>query len=161
MKNAAVTLLTVLLIGGCAVNVGGGDKTAPPAAAGKTDVEWLNPPGTDTSNRPFSTAVRVDNMLYLSGALGFVPGTGKLAEGGIQAETRQTLENISATLEMFGSSMDRVVKCNVFLADIAEWAAMNEVYITFFPNKPARNAIGDIGLGAGARVEIECMAVID
>ena len=100
-------------------------------------------------------------MLYLSGALGIVPGTRTLAEGGIQGETRQTLENISASLEMFGSSMDRVIKCTVYLADIAEWGAMNEVYITFFPNKPARSAVGNIGLGLDARIEIECMAVID
>ena len=157
-----ITLLAAISLAGCAVNVGGGQKGAPPAPEAKaTEVEWLNPPGTDTTNRPYSTAVRVDNMLYLSGALGFEPDTGKLAEGGIQPETRQTLENIKASLEMFGSSLDRVVKCTVFLADIAEWGAMNEVYITYFPNKPARSAVGDIGLGLGARVEIECMAVID
>jgi reactive intermediate/imine deaminase len=126
----------------------------------ETAVEWLNPPGTDTSSRPYSTAVRVDNMLYLSGALGIVPGTGALAEGGIQAETRQTLENISASLTMFGSSMENVVKCTVYLADIAEWGAMNEVYTGYFPNKPARSAIGNSGLGLDARIEIECMAVI-
>ena len=62
---------------------------------------------------------------------------------------------------MFGSSMDRVVKCTVFLADIAEWGAMNEVYTTFFPNKPARSAVGNVRLGLDARLEIECMAVID
>jgi reactive intermediate/imine deaminase len=123
-------------------------------------VEWLNPPGTDTTARPYSTAVRVDNMLYVSGALGVVPGTGALAEGGIQAETRQTLENISASLAMFGTSLENVVKCTVFLADIAEWGAMNEVYMTYFPNKPARSAVGIAGLGLDARIEIECMAVI-
>ena len=61
---------------------------------------------------------------------------------------------------MFGSSMDRVVKCTVFLADIAEWSAMNEVYITYFPNKPARSAVGNAGLGLEARLEIECSAVL-
>ena len=110
---------------------------------------------------PFSSAVRVDNLLFLSGALGIVPGTRELAEGGIQAETRQTLENISRTLENFGSSMDKVVKCTVFLADIAEWGAMNEVYSTFFPNKPARSALGASGLALNARTEIECIAVVD
>jgi len=126
-----------------------------------SNVEWLKAPGTEESDPPYSTAVRVGNLLYLSGKLGIIPGTRKLAEGGIQGETRQTLENISATLEDFGSSMDKVVKCTVFLADIGEWAAMNEVYTTFFPNKPARSAVGIGGLGLGARVEIECMAVID
>lgn len=159
MKKLIPLLIVVASLTGCAVTVGGGDEIA--AADRKTEVEWLNPPGTDTTNRPYSTAVRVDNMLYLSGALGIVPGTRALAEGGIQPETRQTLENISASLEMFGSSMDRVVKCTVFLADIAEWGAMNEVYMTFFPNKPARSAVGNSGLGLEARVEIECIAVID
>ena len=110
---------------------------------------------------PFSSAVRVGNMLYLSGELGREPGTMKLVEGGIQAETRQTLENIKATLEAHGSSLGEVVKCTVFLADIAEWGAMNEVYITYFPvNPPARSALGTSGLALGARTEIECLATV-
>ncbi len=127
----------------------------------ETDVEWLKAPGTEDMDLPFSAAVRVDNMLYLSGALGYDREQGALVDGGIQPETRKTLENISATLEMFGSSMDKVVKCTVFLADISEWAAMNEVYVTFFPNKPARSALGVNGLALNARTEIECIAVID
>jgi reactive intermediate/imine deaminase len=150
--------MSAALLASCDVAIE--SDTEASASTGSPDVEWLNPPGTDTTNRPYSTAVRVDNMLYLSGALGVVPGTRELAEGGIQAETRQTLENISASLEMFGSSMENVVKCTVFLADIAEWGAMNEVYITFFPNRPARSAVGNSGLGLDARIEIECMAVI-
>lgn len=110
---------------------------------------------------PFSDAVRVGHMLYLSGQLGVDPETGKLAEGGIAAETRQTMENIKASLERYGSSMAEVVKCTVFLADIKEWAAMNEVYITYFPtNPPARSALGTSGLGLGARTEIECWATV-
>ena len=127
----------------------------------ETNVEWLKAPGTEDMDLPFSAAVRVDNMLYLSGALGYDREKGALVEGGIQAETRKTLENIAETLETFGSSMDRVVKCTVFLADISEWAAMNEVYVTFFPNKPARSALGSNGLALGARTEIECIAVIN
>jgi len=127
----------------------------------EADIEWLKAPGTEDMDLPFSAAVRVDNMLYLSGALGYDREKGALVEGGIQPETRKTLENISATLEMFGSSMDRVVKCTVFLADISEWAAMNEVYVEFFPNKPARSALGSSGLALGARTEIECIAVVD
>ena len=126
-----------------------------------TEVEYLNSPEMAAQDFPFSQAVRVDNRLFLSGDIGWDPATGELVEGGIQPETRQTLENIKASLEMFGSSLDRVVKCTVFLADIAEWGAMNEVYITYFPNKPARSAVGDIGLGLGARVEIECFATVD
>ncbi|TXS96802.1 RidA family protein [Parahaliea maris] len=118
-------------------------------------------PGAEDRNLPFSAAVRVDNTLYLSGNLGTVPGSMKLAEGGIQGETRQTLENIAGVLKQFGSSMDKVVKCTVFLADMAEWGAMNEVYKTFFPNPPARSALGASGLALNARVEIECIAVVD
>jgi reactive intermediate/imine deaminase len=110
---------------------------------------------------PFSKAVRVGHLLYLSGDLGIIPGTMKLVEGGIQPETRQTLENIKATLESNGSSLGEVVKCTVFLADIAEWAAMNEVYKTFFPvNPPARSALGTSGLALSARTEIECIATV-
>jgi reactive intermediate/imine deaminase len=109
---------------------------------------------------PFSDAVRAGGMLYLSGKLGNLPGTSELAEGGIQGETRQALENIKASLERHGSGMDRVVKCTVFLADIDEWAAMNEVYKTYFPeNRPARSALGASGLALDARVEIECLAM--
>ena len=111
---------------------------------------------------PFSEAVRVGHMLYLSGQLGFDRKTSKLVEGGIGPETRQTLENIKATLEKHGSSLAEVVKCTVFLADIGEWAAMNEVYTTYFPtNPPARSALGSSGLALGARTEIECMATVD
>ena len=125
------------------------------------EVEYLSAPGIEGSDLPFSAAVRVGNTLYLSGALGNVPGTLDLAEGGIQGETRQTLENIKSTLETFGASMDDVVKCTVFLADIAEWAAMNEIYVTYFDDKPARSALGASGLALDARVEIECIAVLD
>jgi reactive intermediate/imine deaminase len=110
---------------------------------------------------PFSDAVRVGDMLYLSGKIGNVPGTSQLAEGGIQGETRQTMENIKSSLEKYGSSLDEVVKCTVFLADMAEWGAMNEVYVTYFPvNKPARSALGASGLALDARVEIECLAAM-
>jgi len=136
-----------------AANATAGDESA--------DVEYLLMPGMDGMDLPFSSAVRVDNLLFLSGMLGNMPGTADLAEGGIQGETRQTLENIKRVVEQFGSSMDRVVKCTVFLADIAEWGAMNEVYKTYFPNKPARSALGSSGLALNARVEIECIAVVD
>jgi 2-iminobutanoate/2-iminopropanoate deaminase len=108
---------------------------------------------------PFSDAVRVGDMLYLSGKIGNIPGTLQLAEGGIAGETRQALENIKTSLEKYGSALDEVVKCTVFLADIGEWGAMNEVYVTYFPSDPpARSALGSSGLALGARVEIECLA---
>jgi 2-iminobutanoate/2-iminopropanoate deaminase len=113
------------------------------------------------AKRPFSEAVRVGNWLILSGQIGIDPETGALPPGGIKAETKQTMENIKSTLEKYGSSMDQVIKCTVMLADISEWAEMNEVYVTYFPNhKPARSAFGTSGLAMGARLEIECWAVI-
>ncbi len=121
-------------------------------------VEWLSSPEYREMELPFSEAVRVGNLLFLSGQLGIVPGTGKLAPGGIAPETSQTLENIRMTLEKFGSSMDRVVKCTVFLADMDEWGEMNAVYREFFENPPARSALGASGLALDARVEIECIA---
>lgn len=109
---------------------------------------------------PFSAAVRVGDMLYLSGQLG-TDSTGALVKGGIEPETRQAMENIRSLVEANGSSMDRVGKCLVMLADMAEWGAMNRVYVTFFPDHlPARSAMGASGLALGARVEIECIAVI-
>ena len=125
------------------------------------DVEYLNAPGTEGLDLPFSAAVRVDNTLYLSGNIGNIPGKLELVPGGIQGETRQTMENIKSALEHFGSSMDRVVKCTVFLADMDEWAAMNEVYRTYFTNPPARSALGAGGLALNGRVEIECIAIVD
>ncbi len=120
-----------------------------------------NMPGTENLGLPFSSAVQVDNTLYLSGNLGNVPGKNELVPGGIEAETKQTMENIKAVVEQFGSSMDKIVKCTVFLADMQEWPAMNAVYRTYFEHPPARSALGANGLALGARVEIECIAVVD
>jgi 2-iminobutanoate/2-iminopropanoate deaminase len=123
------------------------------------EVEFLNPGGVQTPGRPFSEATRVGDILFLSGQLGTLPGTPDLAEGGIGPETRQTLENIKATLQNYGSSLDRVAKCTIFLADIAEWPAMNEVYVEYFGEAyPARSAVAGSGLARNARVEIECIA---
>ena len=127
-----------------------------PAAA--QDRQVIQPPGTGVG-LPFSAAVRVGNMLYLSGQIGVVPGTRQLADTGITGQTRQTLENIKATLAYAGSSLERVVKCTVFLLDIKDFAAMNAVYVTYFPkDPPARSTVAGSGLALGARVEIECMA---
>jgi 2-iminobutanoate/2-iminopropanoate deaminase len=121
-------------------------------------VEFFPMPGD--RKLPFSEAVRVADMLYLSGQLG-TDSTGQLVPGGIGPETRQALSNIAAALTRHGSSLDRVVKCTVMLADIAEWAAMNEVYVSFFrSHRPARSAFGTTGLALGARLELECMALI-
>ncbi len=115
--------------------------------------------GAPGSTRPFSPAVRANGFLFLAGQIGS-DSAGRLVPGGIRAETRQVMENIRAVLARNGSSMDRVVKCTAFLADMKEWGAMNEVYVTFFAvnRRPARSAMGASGLAADARVEIECIA---
>ena len=120
------------------------------AATASNDMEFLG------SSRMLSSAVRVGKTLYLSGQLGS-DSTGQY--GGITPETRNALEKVKTLVERYGSSMDRVAKCTVFLVDMSEWSAMNAVYTTYFPNKPARSAIGTQLLG-GARVEIECIAIL-
>jgi len=124
-------------------------------------VEHYPNPGDPEGKLPFADAVRAGGLLFQSGKLGIEPGTLKLVPGGIQPETRQALEHIKAGFARYGVGMDRVVKCTVFLADMKEWAAMNEVYVQFFPGgKPARSAFGVNGLAFGARVEIECIAAL-
>ena len=148
----------ILLIGALSITA---CQQAPHEHEAKSaDVEYLLMPGMEGLGLPFSSAVRVDNILYLSGNVGNAPGTLDLAPGGIQGQTRQTLDNITAVAEQFGSSMDKIVKCTVFLADIAEWGAMNDVYRTYFKNPPARSAMGTSGLALNARVEFECIATM-
>ncbi len=111
-------------------------------------------------NLPFSEAVRVGSVLYLSGQMG-IGADGKLVAGGIEAETRQIMANIKDVLARHGSSLDRVVKCTVMLADMKEWAAMNAVYVKYFSGHlPARSAFGANGLALGGRVELECIATV-
>lgn len=108
---------------------------------------------------PFSLAVRAGEILFLAGQIGNRPGTLEVVEGGIQAETRQAMENIRAIVEEAGGSMEDIVKCTVFLDEIEEWDAMNEVYREFFPSDPpVRSALGADGLALDASVEIECIA---
>jgi 2-iminobutanoate/2-iminopropanoate deaminase len=107
---------------------------------------------------PYEPARRAGNILFLAGQLGTQQG----ATDGVQGETRRAMEKVKKLVEENGSTMDRVVKCNVFLADIAEWGAMNEVYVTFFPNRrPARTALAAAGIPGNGRVEIECIATVD
>ena len=125
-------------------------------------VEYLQTEKFAKQNMPFSEAVRVGNMLYLSGQVGNIPGEMNVVTGGIGHETRQTMKNIKEVLERYGSSMDQVVKCLCMLEDINEWAEMSAEYVKFFPNhKPARSAFAGSGLAIGAKVEIECMATLD
>lgn len=124
-----------------------------------SDVEYLTPFGKPT--RPFSPAVRVGDVIFLSGQIGTdASANGSVVAGGIEAETRQTLNNIKQTVEAVGSSMDKIVKCTVMMADMKEWDRMNVIYREFFPEGrlPARSAFGTSGLALNARVEIECIA---
>jgi reactive intermediate/imine deaminase len=122
------------------------------------DVEYY--PFPVKSSLPFSAAVRVGDMLYVSGQMG-TDASDRIVAGGIEAETRQTLANMRAILERHGSSLSRVVKCTVFLVDMAEWPTMNAIYVTHFPEHlPARSALAAAALALGGRVEIECIATI-
>jgi 2-iminobutanoate/2-iminopropanoate deaminase len=130
-----------------------------PLSARAQERQVIRMPGS-LEGLPFSSAVRVGDMLYLSGQIGVPPGGDMPVPGGIEAETRQTMENIKAVLAYAGSSLDRVVKCTVFLRDIADYAAMNAVYAAYFPHDPpARSAMAASGLVRGAAVEIECLAL--
>ena len=120
--------------------------------------EVLRVPGT-VAGLPFSPAVKVGTVIYLSGQIGNNRGTRDMVPGGIGPETRQALDNIRTVLEASGSSLDRVFKCTVYLADIAEYDAMNQAYaLVFSKDPPARSTVAGSGLALGARVEIECMA---
>ncbi|MFZ2234806.1 MAG: RidA family protein [Dokdonella sp.] len=125
------------------------------------DPEYIRSPATKKNNLPFSDAVRVGDLVFLSGQIGSVPGSLKLADGGIEGEARQAMKNIGSALELAGSSWQHVVKCTVFLADIKDWPAFNTVYTEFFTgNLPARSALAASGLAKGAKVEVECIAAV-
>ena len=142
MRSAAAALL---LLTACAA------ADAQP----RPEVEHFRRPG---SSAPFSPAVRVGDTLYLSGMIGARPD-GTLPEG-IEAQARQTMDNVRTSLALAGRSLDNVVKCTVMLENMADWAAFNRVYVTYFrPERlPARSAFGADGLALGALVEVECIA---
>lgn len=109
---------------------------------------------------PYSQAIEANGFVYTSGQLPIDPATGEFAEGGIKGQTRQSLRNVSSILEEAGIDMSHVVKTTVFLADMGDFAEMNEVYSTFFNAPyPARSAVAVKTLPKNALVEIECVAV--
>jgi 2-iminobutanoate/2-iminopropanoate deaminase len=123
--------------------------------------QFLVSPEDAQRDLPFSEAVRAGDFLFLAGQIGDDPATGKLVPGGITPEARQTLTHIRAALERNGASLADVVKCTVFLADMAEWSTFNTVYREFFKKPfPARSAFGANGLARNARVELECIAYV-
>jgi len=161
MHQLRLLPVIAFVLGACAMSR---QEPAPATAAGTAPMQASagTAPGTGTpieflaSRGALSQAVRVGNVLYMSGQLGLDSARG------ITPETRLVMEKIKATVERYGSSMDRVVKCTVFLVDMSEWGAMNAVYTTYFaPEKrPARSAVGTSGLVGNGRVEIECIAIM-
>lgn len=109
---------------------------------------------------PYSQAIKAHGFVYASGQIPIDPATGQFVAGGIKEQTEQVMKNVAAVLEAAGSGLDRVVKTTVFLADMSEFAAMNEVYAKFFmSNPPARATVQAAGLPRDARVEIEVIAL--
>ena len=116
--------------------------------------------GVLPASLPFCSAVRAGGTVYVSGNIGNPAGELSLVEGGIAAETRQALAHMEKTLDAAGSSKERVVKCLIFLADMADFQAMNEAYEAFFGgHRPARSTVAVAGLAIGAKIEIECIAL--
>ena len=109
---------------------------------------------------PYSQAIKINGFVYASGQIALDPATGQLVAGGIAEQTEQVLKNVTAVLEAAGTRLDQVIKTTVFLADMAEFTAMNEVYAKFFVNDPpARATVQAAGLPRDARVEIEVIAL--
>jgi reactive intermediate/imine deaminase len=136
-----------------------GAMTSPAdAAPTRPAVEHYGAPTLNGQRLPFSRAVRVGDILYLSGAIGR-GGDGKPPEG-IEAQAKATMDDIGETLKLAGLGYDRIFHCTVFLSDMKNWAAFNTVYLTYFPDGPlpARSAVGVNGLALGALLEIECQA---
>jgi len=133
-------------------------STAPASAQTRPAVEHYGKPALNGQSLPFSDAVRAGDVLYLSGQLG-VGLDGKLADG-IEAQTKQALDNIGAILKRARLGYEDVIHCTAMLKDMADWPAMNKVYVTYFPEgkRPARSAFGANGLALGALLEIECQA---
>jgi 2-iminobutanoate/2-iminopropanoate deaminase len=109
---------------------------------------------------PYSQAIKAGGFVFVSGQIPIDPQTGQFVAGGIAEQTERVLKNLAAVLEAAGSSLDRVVKTTVFLADMKEFTGMNEVYATFFSGPPpARATVAAAGLPRDARVEIEAVAL--
>jgi 2-iminobutanoate/2-iminopropanoate deaminase len=135
---------------------------AAPASAADDPVQFYNSPAATAAKLPFSQAVRVGNVLYMSGAIGVLPGKMELAPGGIEPETKQVMENINRVLNANGLTFGDVFKCTVMLAHMFDWGAFNKIYVTYFePERlPARSAFSTGGLALNAQVELECWAYV-
>ena len=153
----SASLLVIALVG-LAPRLG---AQAGPSAAPTEEPRYFPGPANGAKPRPYSEAVKIGSTLYVSGQLGTLPGASTPVPGGIGPEARQALANLQAILERHGSSLDRVAKVTVFLADIKDWPAFNEIYREFFKtNLPARSALAANGLALGAKVEVEAIAFV-
>ena len=110
---------------------------------------------------PYSQAVSAGGFVFLSGQLGLVPETGALADGGLEGQTRQMLQNVSAVLAAAGLDFSHVVKTTVFLTDLQDFAAFNAVYARYFVTKPARSCVAVRTLPKGVLVEVEAIAIVE
>ena len=123
--------------------------------------EVVHTPQVPAARVPLSQAIKAGDWVFASGQLGLDVATGKLAPGGIAAETRQVCENLKAILEAAGSSLEKVVKVTIYMADLTELMAMNEVFSRYFPiDPPARTTFQCVALVGGARIEIEATAFV-
>jgi reactive intermediate/imine deaminase len=128
------------------------------AALANAQVTFFNDGADVQQDLPFSESVRVHGLLFVSGQVG-TDVSGKLVDGGIQAESRQVMENIRQIVQRRGLTMRDIVKCTVFLADVSQWGDFNKIYTTYFSKPyPARSALGANGLALGAALEVECIA---
>ena len=110
---------------------------------------------------PYNQAIAAGGMVFCAGQVGLDPASGTMVEGGVEAQARRAMENLSAVLEAAGSSVDRIVKTTIFVADLADFAAVNAVYGSFFSaDPPARSTVQVAGLPAAALVEVEAIALV-
>ena len=128
---------------------------------GKTDRRIVKLPGSGPSGAPISPAIVVGDLVFTSGQIGLDPKTGQMVEGGLEQQAEQVLKNLATVLEAAGSDMGHVVKATVFLADMNDYQAMNQIYRNHFKQDfPARSAVQVARLPANARIEIEAVAVL-
>jgi 2-iminobutanoate/2-iminopropanoate deaminase len=150
--------LTVLAISCGFVSVHG---QTPATAQKPIERRIVQLPGTSPSRAPISPAIVVGDLVFTSGQIGIDPKTGQMVPGGLEAEAEQVLKNLTAVLEAAGSSIGHVVKATVFLADMNDYAAMNDIYRRHFKQDfPARSAVQVAKLPANARIEIEAVAIL-
>lgn len=163
--KTTLTLIVLAVVGSGACAPAGDSgaaqvtESATQPAQAAPAVEFVTSSLTEGLGLPFSEAARVGDILFISGMIGMRPGTLELVPGGLEAESRQTLENIAMILDAAGATRSDVFKCTVMLDDMSQWGAFNEIYAEFFgEHRPARSAFGADGLALGAALEVECMA---